>query len=171
MAKIAVIFVLNTLSFLFTSGVSKGRFLRRGGGISTIGLVRVPVAIVNFAFCAGVPLLNPINSKVFTKIRRTIFIIATGVRTTPTLRARNLKKNSLAWSFLSRLKASISTIPYIALRTGLSLACSSGIFHVYLPRHGYRDVVRCLGWKLQSRASLEIFNLACLQLCTLSTSL
>ena len=49
-------------------GVSKGGFLR-GGEISIIGVVRAPVAIINFAFFVrGLLIDSYINSEIFTGI-------------------------------------------------------------------------------------------------------
>ena len=61
------------------SGVSKGGSCE-GGQISIIGVVRAPVAIINFAFCVrGLPFLTQRFSQgVDAKL-----IIATGARTTP----------------------------------------------------------------------------------------
>ena len=52
-------------------GVSKGGFLR-GGRISIIGVVRVPGAIINFAFSVRELLVESyiINSEIFTRISR-----------------------------------------------------------------------------------------------------
>ena len=59
----------NLLMFeLFFWGVSKGGFLR-GGEISRIGVVRAPVAIINFAFFVrGLLIESYINSEIFTGI-------------------------------------------------------------------------------------------------------
>ena len=69
-----------------TSGVSKGFFLAGGGGISTLGVVRAPVAIINFAPnpCKNLWVYTGFNRRSRTN-KNVELIIATGARATPNI--------------------------------------------------------------------------------------